>query len=323
MNSKSGSIKNWVKDRLQSTNKIQAGIAVVVIILVVGFLGITLYREWDVILSFDWTFSIPAFLLFILFHSMALATQFFAWHLIVSRLTGGKDFHSDLSIYSLSIVARRIPLPVWYIGSRLVLYKQKGISVRASSGATILETLFITIAGAICYLALLPWYSYTPEWTIWPMLLVLLSGMALIISKPGLISGMINWGIKLFKRQPLDFSLARRDLLIWIGIYLGTWFIDGLGLYFLSATILPTPPPAIDVIGISTITALIAIVSLILPSGLGIKEVTMGALYSAWIPLSAGLIVSIAYRLFQTLIELFWAIIGQNRASDTKNTPET
>ena len=44
--------------------------------------------------------------------------------------------------------------------------------------------------------------------------------------------------------------------------------------------------------------------------GLALKEITASALLAHWMPLSAGIVISIAYRLLQTVNEVVWALLA-------------
>jgi len=61
----------------------------------------------------------------------------------------------------------------------------------------------------------------------------------------------------------------------------------------------------------------VALATMALPSGFGLKEITMGALLSVWMPVSAGVVISILYRLLQTIVETLWAFVGQSISEET------
>jgi len=228
------------------------------------------------------------------------------------RLVRSEDWRRDFQIYSFSALARRIPTPIWYIGGRLYLYKEYQISSAIILSATGLETVLITISGLICYLLFLPWYRYTYTnrwaWGIGSASLVIWTGALLL--RPNLLIDLSNWILRLLGRPHLAASVTRTDLLTWGTIYLSTWLLDGFSFYLMVAALVPKTPSIPDILGISTISALIAIATLALPAGLWLKELTMSALLSMWLPISAGVIISICYRLAHTFVEILWALLG-------------
>ena len=247
----------------------------------------------------------------VLLHNTALTTMFIAWHLMIRRLVEIDRWHADLNIFSISMLARRVPLPIWYVGSRLALYKKNNISRSVIVTATALEVVLITLSGLLCYILLIPWYTYTQYIPWWPLMLVAFITILALIVRPILIVDLINFGLRLLKKDRIQVTVLRIDLLIWGLLYLATWLTDGLGLYFMIIALVPIPIPIASAIGISTIAALVGILTMVLPSGFGLKELTIGALLSFWMPLSAGIFISIAYRLAQTIIETVWVLVSQ------------
>lgn len=244
-------------------------------------------------------------------HSLALGTLFIAWHRMIRKLTSMNDWQFDFKIYSLSLLARRIPLPIWYAGSRLVMYRERHMSMTVVLSATIIEAALLMLSGFVCYFLVIPWYTFIPKSPYWWILAaILMVFLVMITIRPSMILDTINWILRLFKKEPIQSIITRSDIMVYGIFYLSTWFLDGLGLYFFVSAIFLPPPSIPNLLGVSTISAMIALLTLIFPGGFGIKEITMGALLSTWMPLSLGIVISLLYRLMQTLVEILWALIG-------------
>lgn len=267
-------------------------------------------QSWESFALFPWRLQWLHIGTGAILHLLALSTLFFGWYQIMHRLSGSRDWRRDFEVYSLSVLARRIPTLVWYIGERIYLYKKHQVSPVTVLSATGLETLLITASGLICYLSLLPWYSYTRG--IWQVgtacLLTFLIGSLLL--RPTLLIDVGNKFLHLIGRPSLSVVVSRKDVAVLIAIYLATWFLDGFSLYLVISAFMTKTPPLFDVLGISTISALISILALILPAGFWLKELTMSALLGTWMPLSVGLVVSLSYRLMHTFLEMLWAFAG-------------
>lgn len=127
---------------------------------------------------------------------------------------------------------------------------------------------------------------------------------------PNFLIDITNWVLRLLGRPQFSVSVTRMDLVTWETIYLSTWLLDGVSLYLTVSALVPTPPPVLDVLGVSTVSALVSLATLALPAGLWLKELTMSALLSMWMPLSVGITIAICYRLMHTLLEMLWAFVG-------------
>lgn len=307
----------WLKEQLQALGARWTARGsswqVVIVALLLGalaFLGLAIVRDWETLVSFQWQLDWMSLAKLALMHSLALGTLFLAWHLIMCRLAGLDDWRINFPIYNLSILARRIPTPIWYIGGRLYLYQKQHVPMAIVLSATTLEAALIGLSGVICYMLLLPWYTYVQEWPWWLLLVGAGTSLLALMVRPGLLVDLINLVLHLFKRPPVEVAIMQADLLLWGLVYLATWFLDGIGLYYMVSALLPAPPAIPDVVGIATISALVGLLTLALPSGFGLKELTMGALLSLWMPISAGIVISVLYRLMQTILEMAWALIS-------------
>jgi MFS family permease len=282
-----------------------------IVVLVFAVLAYSIRRDWNTILTFHWQLNWGHLAEMVLMHFLALGAMYLAWHFIMYRLAQHNVWRVSFRIFGISMLARRIPLPIWFLGSRVVLYKELDTPAKVTLTASILETALIAISGIICYVLLLPWYSYTQNMAWWLLLIPTGLLISVFLIRPGIFIEMINWFLIRLGKQPIHATLTRRDLLQWGGLYLLTWFLDGLGFYFAVAAFLPNPPPIASILGISTISAMIGLVSMALPSGFGLKELASGSLLSSWIPLTIGVVLAFVYRFLQTIVEAIWVIISQ------------
>lgn len=283
--------------------------------IVFSVLGYAIWRDWEVISAFKWRLNIINLLIFVVLHTISLSCMFVAWHLTMKRLLGRSLLRTDFRIYSLSLLARHIPLPIWFVGSRVVLYQAEDVPASIPITATSLEHALLAFGGIVCYLVLLPWYVYTDALPWYIPLTLLGLALALFFIRPSLLIEIINKIQKHYQRPILDVKLTRQDLAIWGLLYTAPWFLDGIGFYFGLTTFLPLPDQVVSFIGISTVSTLVAMLTMLLPAGFGLKELTMGAMLTAWIPVSAGIVLSLGYRLLITIVETFWAWFAQNNAN--------
>jgi hypothetical protein len=278
---------------------------------VVAFLGWGVLREWDTLRTYPWQLSFGYLMLASGFHSLALGVTFVVWHLMLRRLGHVDDARTNAYIYYLSTLAKRIPSAIWYVGGRLVMYQRVGVARSATLNAVALETVLIGCAGALVYVALLPFYPWTSAWITWLLLALGISLLLIFFIRPRWMLEATNLALRRCGRDPIQVVVRRRDLMLWLGIYLLPWPLAGVSLFFMIQSMTPGMATNLAVIvGVSTLSMLVALISLILPAGLGLKEFTIAALMSAWMPLSVGVVVAISYRVLQTFDEVLWAALA-------------
>jgi len=286
-------------------------LALGLVAVVLGLLTWSVVQEWDTLKTFPWRLNVGCLLLASLFHSLALGATFVVWHLMLRRLGGFDDVRRNFVIYYLSTLAKRIPSALWYIGGRLMMYRQVEVSRSAVLNATALETVLIGAAGILVYLLLQPFYTYAIANTTWVLAVIGVAASVTFLLRPRLLLDLTNALLRRLKRNSIQADLSRRDLLLWGGIYVIPWPLAGVSLYFMiQAITVGLPADLVSVIGVSTLSMLIALLTIILPGGLGLKELTIAGLLSSWMPLSAGIVIAIAYRILQTLDEVLWAVLA-------------
>lgn len=281
--------------------------------LVIALMGTVVIKEWDTLVKFPWHLDVKYFILMIIFHSFALGVTFLVWHLMISRLGRFSDKKVNFRFYYVSTLAKRVPTALWYVGGRLAMYQQVRVSIPAVLSCIFLEYVTIGIAGIATFLALFPFYSQLPKmgWVLW---VLISSGLAVtigLLTKPRMVIDIANKVLERFQKQKIDAVPTRKDILVWEGLYILPWFFAGLSLYCaIKAFYGPIGIGIVDAIGISTLSMLIALLSMVFPSGFGLKEVTSSVLLSHWLPLPFAIVISVAYRLVQTTNEVIWALVA-------------
>jgi len=94
--------------------------------------------------------------------------------------------------------------------------------------------------------------------------------------------------------------------------YCATWLVGGLALYFLLRSLGASPGAATIPFlgGTAAIGAIVAVLAVFAPSGLGVREASMYALLIAIAPDSAALGATILNRLTITVVELALFLVG-------------
>jgi hypothetical protein len=271
-------------------------------------MGLILYRDRERILAFDWRIDIGYLALTTLLYSITLGLLFIAWCAILGQTSGFRDTRKNFRIYYLALLARRLPSALWYITGRLVMYGRVGVAESAVLGSTALESLVLALAGALVFLALLPFYGST-DLSVRALPMAVAGGILLaVLSQPQYVLRLINRLFAWLKRAPMNVGVRRRDVLRWLLAYSFAWLIGGAGLFCMINAIYVLPLSDLPaIVGIATLTTLVSLLTSLFPGGSSLKELTLAVLLSNYVPLSAGVVIAIAYRIWQTLLDFCWA----------------
>ena len=284
---------------------------------VLAILVVLIARQWDVLVAFPWRLNLLYLGLALTCHSIALGATFVVWHLMVAKLAGFHDLGMNFRFYYLSTLAKRVPTAIWYVGGRIAMYQQVGVPVASIANVIVLEPIILALGGVLTLLCFVPFYSTLPSERITPFAGLGVAGVALLLFRPRLFADVTNWILGRFHAGRLDRVPSRQDLVSWLAINIVPWLFAGCSLYCAVCSVTTAVSvPLVDAIGISTVAMLVSLLSLVLPGGLGLKELTTGALLLPWMPFSTAMVIVIAYRLMQTLNEMVWALIATRVRTD-------
>jgi hypothetical protein len=284
-------------------------LSLITVSVVLTLVSLLFIGNWRDLVAFPWKLNFGNLALTLVFHSMALGMTFIVWRLMVIRLSGFKDLSANFRFYYLSTLAKRVPMSIWYIGGRLVMYDQVGVSASSILNGIFLENLIIGLASIFVFLVLLPLYTDMPDSIALPAAVVGVGLTALVLIRPQIFVEITNRILRRFHKRELDKVPARKDILLWGFGYVLTILFAGASFMFATRAFADYSGPGyVDAVGIAAITTIIALLSMILPGGAGLKELTASALLSHWVSLPIAIVISIAYRLIQTGNEIVWAL---------------
>jgi hypothetical protein len=292
-------------------------------VVVIGLMAWLVWRNREMIAIFPWEIHIPSLLIAAGLHSLALWVTYWVWHLMIERFSGFKDPWANLRIYYVSTLAKRIPTSIPFISGRLVLYRQLGVSSAVVLNSILLETLLLGIAGV--FVLIVFWRLYTGNTPLYVAYLLGIVALALMAGMVLRFDTFRQFGNRLLRRfnlTELDHSPTPRDFVLWAALYVLPWLFAGGSLYFAIRGVTASVPLTLgDALAISTLATLVALLNLIIPGGLGLKEASMTALLLPWMPASVAVLFSLSYRLLHTVDEVIWALLALCIPNPAKRTP--
>jgi uncharacterized membrane protein YbhN (UPF0104 family) len=204
----------------------------------------------------------------------------------------------------VSMLAKYLPGGVWTPAARaLALRKSAGVTDTPTVLASILvEAGLSAISGVIVFVISLAWVrgAHAPL----PLLIAFVMLLAALLH-PRIFRPLTAKLLRPFGAHGVD-PLPFRTTLGLLVFYCGTWLLGGLGLYFLIRSLGANPGwstlPFLG--GTSAIGAIVAVLAVFAPSGLGVREASMYGLLLAVTSSGAALDATILNRLVITVVEL-------------------
>jgi glycosyltransferase 2 family protein len=232
------------------------------------------------------------------------------WIRMLSAWRIDVPYQAALQAEMVSMLAKYLPGGVWTPAARAVALRRYGdVTDTPTVLASILvEAALSAVSGVIVFVVSLAWvpdvHAPLPALLVFALLLTALL-------HPRIFRPLSNRLLKPFGAEaidPLPFPLMCGLLLF----YCGTWLIGGFAVYFmlrsLGAEVGLSTIPYLG--GVSALGAIVAVLAVFAPSGLGAREASMYALLLAVTTAGPALGVTLLNRLAITLVEVLLFAAG-------------
>jgi uncharacterized membrane protein YbhN (UPF0104 family) len=219
-----------------------------------------------------------------------------------------------------SMLAKYIPGGVWTPAARVVVLRRAGITdTPLVLSSVLLEAGLSAVAGVFVFLAGMPLVSGADS----ELVPVIAFGLVvLVLLHPAVFRRLARIVFKPFGGHEPP-RLPVRTMVGLLLYYCFTWIVGGVALYFLLRSVGGSPD--LDSIpflgGTSAVGAIVAVLAVIAPSGLGVREASMYGLLVAVVPAGAALGALVLNRLAITVVEggllllggLLFRLVGERR----------
>jgi hypothetical protein len=284
---------------------LQVGLAVVVF----GFLVLTVIDQWSEIQSegvhFHVLWLIPALVILLLYYVLAA----FGWDLILRSLGYRIGFGQAQVAWGQPLLARYVPGSILYVLGRVLLSERAGVPRRISIASIVYEQA-ISATSAIVVAAYFiikhpDLQGYPERWAV-----LLLIPAAVIILSPRVFGPLANRALAAFGRDPLPVVMPLRHVIGLILYYSCNWLVVAFGIYAIARSVTHIPYSDILLVGSAqAIGYFAALVTLVAPAGLGVRDAAFAWAVKAALPsrsFAVGSLISIAVRGVTTVAELMY-----------------
>lgn len=297
----------------------------IIIFAIFGFLGKMVWENWNQVKDASLTLTPLPLVLSTLIFAFSYFIQLWAWHLITLRLRIALPIRETMESWFYSQMGKYLPGKVWLLLGRFYLYESKGKSKKLISTALYFEMATMIIAGGIIFLASLFLLKEAPlffegEQIGWTILVLLIAFLSL---HPRFLQKSMNWFLVRFKREGITLPISYVNILGVLFVCVLAWLVGGVGFYLFVDSIYPVPSRHfLFLTGALAISSTLGLIALFAPAGLGVREGTLVYLLTFLIPSPIAVVLSIATRLWMTLIEigLVGVVYLSGKVSKRENT---
>lgn len=271
--------------------------------LVCGFLGWQVWLVRDGLAGSLAAVGWPALLAATALAAVGWVPGFFGWRILLTGLGTRLPLSRATSVYFLAGLARYLPGAVWPVLAHAALARTLREPPARLAGAFLASQVVGVVAGLAAGLLALPrLVGDDPRW--WLLLPVLLAALA-PLAFPDTLRLLVRAGQRVSRRPPAPVPLPdRAATLRATGLMLAGWLITGGHVAVLAIALGAEPGAAVTIgVGGYAIAVLAGGFAVLLPRGLGAREVVLGLTLATLLDRPALVAVVALSRVLLTVVD--------------------
>lgn len=291
------------------SRKVRIALQVGLAVLIFGFLVLTVIDQWSEIQSegvhFHVGWLIPGIVILPIYFAISalgwdLTLRFMGHHLGVGRAQVA---------WGQPLLARYVPGSVLYVLGRVLLSERAGVPRRITIASIVYEQA-ISATSAIVVAAYFIIKHPDLQGDPWRWGVLLLIPLAIVLLHPKVFGPLANKGLRALGREPLPGVISLRGVIALIVFYSLNWVVVAFGIYCVARSVTNIPFSDLLLVGSAqAIGYFAALVTLVAPAGLGVRDAAFAWAVKAALPsksFALGSLIAIAVRGVMTVGELIY-----------------
>ncbi len=286
--------------------------------LVFYFISKEIVRNWNEIVSFEWSINIGMLFASIIFHILTFVLFSKVWCFMISGFNYRIPLKYGFKLAYIGNLGRYLPGKVWAIFGMAYLAKRLDIKEEESVASWVIAVIFsMPTTFLISFITVILYPEMISE-SLNEQLgdsLYYLSGLTLIgslflIIIPNKTLSIFNIFLKMIKRPAVNFQLNTSTAIKIYAGYFFSWILFGISFYlFVNAITINTEIPFFACLGAYIFAYQIGFIAIFTPGGIGVREFALWTMLEPYIG-SVAIGIAIAARLWNIVAELLSAAIA-------------
>ena len=276
-----------------------------------GFLTALTRSQWSALSSYQWQVEPGWIVLALAMVELTWLYEVGVWRTILNNLSPHHlSYGRAAQAWFISNVIRYIPGNIWQFLGMAELAADDGVPRLTTLTSLVVHQVLVTANGLVLVGS---YFAVAGQGELYLRLrpFLLLVPLGLLLLQPRLLERILNWLLTRVGRAPLQITLTWGQIWILLARYSGVWIGEGLGFAALVRAFVPiswsTVPYLVACWGVAYLAGYL---SLITPSGLGVREGAMALMLAPVLPAPAVPVVVVAARLWMLLAELLGAAVA-------------
>jgi len=269
-----------------------------------GFLIYTTWKSRDQLIPYMVEADYSQSFIVIGVYLVALFLAVSNWAVIMRAFDKSISFWMHAKIYLVSMVSRRLPGTIWYVGGRMVLYEKMEVPSIKTASASGVEFIISFVADALLATVFIPLgLDLSKKWLI-PLGIVVALGLVALWPK-----NIEKIMLKL--KHPLVQPVSVQQVIGWLLLRMALVLVGGVMIFF---TIRIFEPFRVNkllfILGARALAGAAGMLTFFLPSSMGASDLTLLAMLTSIVPTSLATVIALLVRIYTTFFELIVGLIS-------------
>lgn len=291
------------------SRKVRLALQIGLVVVIFGSLVYTVVDQWSTIqnegVHFHVVWLLPAIVILPAFFVISAL----GWDLTLRFLGYPLGFGRAQVAWGQPLLARYVPGSVLYVLGRILLSEKAGVPRRITIASIVYEqAISATSAIVVASYFIIKHPDLQGDPIRWGVLLLIPAAIALL--HPKVFGPLANWALGKFGREPLPEVISLRGVIALIVFYSMNWVVVSFGIYCVARSVTYIPPEDILLVGSAqAIGYFAALITLVAPAGLGVKDAAFAWAVKAALPsksFALGSLIAIVLRFVMTVAELIY-----------------
>ncbi|MBU0598265.1 flippase-like domain-containing protein [Patescibacteria group bacterium] len=264
----------------------------IIFILAGYFIIRVLQNNWSEVEATIVNINIWYIIISIVVMSISFVWLAYCWYWVLKKYKINLPFSRAYLLYMKAAIVRYIPGNIWGLAAKTYMMTTIGLKKSESVFVMVFESAILLFSGILTYFITIAYLA--DSWAINFGLGIIAVFLLLFLMVP---SRFIGW-IRLLKKDIVIRTLPPIFIARLAFMYIFYWLVTGISMYFILAALgLTDMDSFITAVGIFAVSWSIGFISLITPSGLGVREVAMVYFLGKTINVSMAAAVSVLSRI--------------------------
>jgi uncharacterized membrane protein YbhN (UPF0104 family) len=276
---------------------------VVLLVAMVAFAGWALQKNWAQVSDALKQLNIWLVILSLPPVALAMGCAMLVWRSLLADLGAPLPLKVAARIFFVSQLGKYLPGSVWSIATQMELGREHQVPRRVGFATGVLALVLTGAVGLPVAAVTLPLAAPSVLGRYWWGMLFI--PVFLVVLYPRVLGPLLNFGFRLIRQPPLPQLPSLRGMAKAAGFQALVSVCFGIHAWILLLALhAPAGRALFAAVGGYALAYALGLLAIPVPAGAGVRDVALGAAFSAVVPVSAAAEVAIVSRVALTVIDL-------------------